>query len=160
MLTHVAQPQVLILGVGSPLMGDDGAGARAIELLQQQPDLPKTVELIDIGAPGWSLGAWFENQSSVVLIDAVQMGLPPGAWRKIDLRQESLLLEDPAFSLHQADLACGLLLAQELDLLPENLTLYGIQPACLEPGSPLSPAVESSLPELVHSIVKDVQRKP
>lgn len=160
MLTHLAQPQVLILGVGSPLMGDDGAGARAIELLQQQPDLPADVELLEIGTPGWSLGAWFENQSSVVLIDAVQMGLPPGAWQKIDLRQQRLVVEDPAFSLHQADLACGLILAQELDLLPQNLTLYGIEPACLEPGSPLSPAVESSLNELVHAIVKDVQRKP
>jgi len=160
LLTQGAQPQLLILGVGSPLMGDDGAGARAIELLQQQPDLPADVELREIGTPGWGLGAWFENQSSVVLIDAVQMGLPPGAWRKIDLHQDRLLLQETAFSLHQADLACGLVLAQELDLLPAQLTLYGIEPACLEPGSPLSPEVESSLNELVHSIVKDVQRKP
>ena len=159
MFNHAAQPRVTILGVGSPLMGDDGAGARAIELLQQQPDLPKEVELLEIGTPGWSLCAWFENRPSVVLIDAVQMGLAPGAWRKIDLHQDRMLLQEPAFSLHQADLACGLVLAQELDLLPAQLTLYGIEPACLEPGSTLSPEVESSLNELVHSIVKDVQRK-
>ena len=160
MFTQAEQAQVLILGVGSPLMGDDGAGARAIELLKQQPDLPEDVELLEIGTPGWSLSAWFENRSSVVLIDAVQMGLTPGAWRKIDLRQDRILLQEPAFSLHQADLACGLVLAQELDLLPPQLTLYGIEPACLEAGNSLSPEVESSLNELVHSIVKDVQRKP
>lgn len=159
MVTFAEQPQVLILGVGNPLMGDDGAGVRAIELLEQC-ELPANVHVKEIGTPGWGLGAWFENQASVVLIDAVQMGLPPGAWQKIDLHASRLLLEQPAFSLHQADLACGLLLAQELNLLPQNLTLYGVEPACLNPGSPLSPEVESSLTELVHSIVNDFQRKP
>lgn len=155
----MADTQVLILGVGNPLMGDDGAGPRAIELLEQRT-LPECVHLGEIGTPGWGLGAWFENQASVVLIDAVQMGLPAGTWRKIDLRASRLLFEQPVFSLHQADLACGLLLAQELELLPQNLILYGIEPACLVPGRPLSPEVESSLPELVQSIVNDFQRKP
>jgi hydrogenase maturation protease len=158
-VTSAAQSQeILILGVGNPLMGDDGAGVWAVELLEQC-DLPDHVRVSEIGTPGWGLGAWFENQTSVVLIDAVKMGLEPGAWQKIDLHTSRLFLHDSALSLHQADLACGLLLAQELDLLPQNLTLYGIEPACLEPGSPLSPQIKSSLTELVHAIVIDFWRK-
>ena len=76
--------QVLILGVGNPLMGDDGAGIRAVELLEQY-HLPEHFKVQEIGTPGWGLGAWFEGQASVVLIDAVQMGIEPGGWKKIDL---------------------------------------------------------------------------
>lgn len=151
--------EVLILGVGNPLMGDDGAGIRAVELLEQA-NLPDHIQVQEIGTPGWGLGAWFEGQTAVVLIDAVQMGLEPGAWKKIDLSQSRLSLAESVFSLHQVDLAGGLLLAQELDLLPPSLTLYGIEPADLTPGASLSPQVVSSLPRLVNSIVDDFQRKP
>lgn len=151
--------EVLILGVGNPLMGDDGAGIRAVELLEQY-HLPDHIKVQEIGTPGWGLGAWFDGQTAVVLIDAVKMGLEPGRWKKIDLRQSRLLMPESVFSLHQVDLANGLLLAQELDLLPPSLTLYGIEPANLAPGSSLSPQVGSSLPELVNSIVNDFQRKP
>jgi hydrogenase maturation protease len=151
--------EVLILGVGNPLMGDDGAGVRAVELLEQA-HLPDHIRVQEIGTPGWGLGAWFDGQTAVVLIDAVQMGLEPGSWKKIDLHQSRLVLPGAAFSLHQADLAGGLLLAQELDLLPQSLTLYGIEPADLTPGASLSPQVETGLPKLVNSILDDFQRKP
>lgn len=152
------QPEeILVLGVGNPLMGDDGVGARAIAMLAER-QLPPHIHLQEAGAPGWGLASWFEHHNSVVLIDAVQMGLSPGDWQKLDFSQVRLLAEEPAFSLHQPDLACGLALAQELDLLPSNLVLYGIQPADLTLGSPLSLPVEARLPELVNSIVQDLQR--
>jgi hydrogenase maturation protease len=148
---------VLVLGVGNPLMGDDGVGIRAIELLADC-DLPENIRIEEIGTPGWALGAWFENQSSVILIDAVQMGLEPGSWKKLDLRETKLLAQEPAFSLHQPDLANGLELAQELRLLPANLVLYGMEPADLIPGNPLSPLIEKNMPEFVNTIAKDIRR--
>jgi hydrogenase maturation protease len=149
--------EVLVLGVGNPLMGDDGIGLRAIELLAAC-DLPSNIRIEEIGTPGWAIGAWLENTSSVILIDAVQMGLKPGSWKKMDLREEKLFVQEPAFSLHQPDLACGLELAQELGLLPQNLVLYGMEPADLTPGNPLSPQIANNLPELVNTIAKDIQR--
>lgn len=156
-MNPVRPDELLILGVGNPLLGDDGAGIRAVELLQQQ-NLPDYIQIQEIGTPGWGLGAWLEGRSSVILIDAVQMGLAPGTWRRIDLDEVQLLMEEPAFSLHQPDLACGLALAQELNILPGKLTLYGIEPADLEPGSPISPSVNANLPRLVESIVEDLRR--
>lgn len=66
-------------------------------------------------------------------------------------------MEDGALSLHQPDLAHGLALAQALELLPQSLVLYGIQPACLEAGACLSPAVINSLPGIIESILNDVE---
>ena len=63
------------------------------------------------------------------------MGLEPGSWRRFRPEEVKLWLQDGDLSLHQPDLACGLALAQALDLLPEHLVLYGVQPAQTEPGA-------------------------
>jgi len=148
---------VLVLGIGNPLMGDDGVGCQVIELLAEC-SLPPNVKIEDAGLPGWGLPAWFEGCSNVILVDAVQMGQPPGSWRRFRPEQVRMELEGDALSLHQPDLACGLALAQALDLLPENLVIYGIEPAAVNPGEALSPAVRLSLPNVVTSILNDLEK--
>ena len=148
---------LLVLGIGNPLMGDDGFWNQVIELLAER-DLPPNVKIEDAGLPGWGLPAWFEGWANVILVDAVQMGQSPGSWRRFRPEEVRLELETDALSLHQPDLACGLALAQALDLLPENLLLYGIEPAETRPGASLSREVRASLPEVVDSILNDVKR--
>ena len=156
----------LILGFGNPLCGDDGAGAKVIELLPKH-QLPYNVSVMNAGLPGWSLPSWFEGWQTVILIDAMEMGEMPGTWRKIHLRPISENIQagdDPIkfkqkseiFSIHQPDLANGLALAEALDLLPSNLILYVIQPLTIEVGYSLSEAVQKSLPGLIESILDDL----
>jgi len=151
---RVPQP-VLVLGIGNTVMGDDGAGVRAIERLAELP-LPPHVRLQAAPLPGWDLPNWLEGWDAVILVDAVKMNQPPGAWRRLTLEEIRLLLEDGALSLHQPGLAAGLALAQALDRLPKSLTLYGIEPAEIAPGSGLSPAVETSLPDLAAGIYREL----
>lgn len=155
---ELPQPEeILILGIGNPLIGDDGAGIAAIELLSKCC-LPPNVTVQEIGTPGWGLGAWFAGRKTIILVDAVQMGQEPGSWRRFELDKIHSPVTQAAFSLHQSDLACGISLAQELDLLPEKISLYGIEPADLTPGASLSPQVAANLPALVETIVNDVRR--
>ncbi len=148
---------VLVLGIGNPSMGDDGVGNQVIELLAEKP-LPPDVKIEDAGLPGWGLPVWFEGWSNVILVDAVQMGRSPGTWRRFRPEELQVEMENDALSLHQPDLACGLALAQALDLLPENLVLYGVEPADVNPGEALSPAVRQSLPDVVASILNDIEK--
>jgi hydrogenase maturation protease len=148
---------VLVLGIGNPLMGDDGVGIRVIEILKQEP-LPAGTQVEEAGLPGWGLPAWFEGRSSVILVDAVQMGREPGEWKRFNARDIQIILEDSALSLHQSDLACGLALSQALNVLPENLVLYGIQPAETATGAVLSPDVDIKLPDIVESIRNDLEK--
>ena len=148
---------LLVLGIGNPLMGDDGVGNQVIELLAEK-DLPPNVKIEDAGLPGWGLPAWFEGWSNVILVDAVQMGQSPGSWRRFQTEEVQFVLENDALSLHQPDLACGLALAQALELLPENLVLYGVEPAVVNPGEALSPAVRHSLSDVVASILNDLEK--
>lgn len=150
------QQDLLILGVGNPIMGDDGAGIRAVELLSAR-DLPANVRVMEAGTPGWGLASWLEGFSSVILVDAVQMGLPPGTWRRFRPEDVQVLLQDQAFSLHEPDLACGLALADALDVLPENLVIYGIEPEQTLPGSALSPEIIANLQPMVDKIIEEAE---
>jgi len=147
--------ETLVLGIGNTLCGDDGVGSYVVEELAKHA-LPPGAQVQDAGLPGWGLPTWLEGWKSVFLIDAVDMALPEGSWRSFRFVDERYLLQEEALSLHQADLACGLALAQELNLLPENLYIYGIQPANRTPGSSLSPVVRACIPELVTQIIQDL----
>jgi len=159
--------ETLVLGVGNPLCGDDGVGSYAIEMLveallptgcSQSADrnLPPGIQVQDAGLPGWGLPSWLEGWNSVFLVDAVEMGQEPGSWRKFYPEDVQYGLDDETLSLHQPDLACGLALAQALNMLPEHLVIYGIQPADTSPGAPLSPRVSACLPELIEQILYDL----
>lgn len=151
-----SQGETLILGVGNPLYGDDGVGPRLVEILTERL-LPSNVQVQDAGLPGWGLPCWLEGWKTVFLVDAVDMGLEAGSWRRFRPEDVKLWLQDGNLSLHQPDLACGLALAQALDLLPEHLYLYGVQPAQTEPGSPLSRQVSACLCGLADQILLDVR---
>lgn len=150
----VPQP-VLVLGIGNTVMGDDGAGVRAVERLAKLP-LPAHVRLQVAPLPGWDLPNWLEGWDAVILVDAVKMNQPPGAWKRLPLEEVRLLMEGGTLSLHQPGLAAGLALAQALDRLPKKLTLYGIEPAEVAPGSDLSRAVQASLPDLAAGIYREL----
>jgi hydrogenase maturation protease len=150
------QGETLILGVGNPLYGDDGAGPRLVEMLAER-NLPPNVQVQDAGLPGWGLPSWLEGWKTVFLVDAVDMGLEAGSWRRFRPEEVKLWLQDGELSLHQPDLACGLALAQALDLLPEQLVLYGVQPGQTDPGAPLSQQVSASLRGLADQIIFDAR---
>jgi len=153
----VRDPQpagLLILGIGNPVMGDDGAGALAIERLMKER-LPENVCLQEAGTPGWGLASWLEGWNSVILVDAVEMGAQPGSWRRFQVDETRMLTQDRAYSLHESDLAGGLALADALGMLPERLVIYGIQPARITPGEPVSDELDAPLDEIVAQIVKE-----
>jgi hydrogenase maturation protease len=156
-MTGITQDRdrTLVLGIGNPLCGDDGLGPRAVELLAAG-GLPQGVVAQEAGTPGFGLVSWMEGWNRVILVDAVKMGLPPGSWRRLDgLDLNPLAIADP-LSLHEPDLANGLALAQALDMMPEQLTIYAVEPAGIEPGRKLSTAVRSVLPEIVEKILEEL----
>ena len=74
--------KVLILGVGNPLRGDDGAGPHLIEQLNGKID----AALLDCGeVPENFLGKIVElRPDTILIIETVHLGAPPGAAAIID----------------------------------------------------------------------------
>lgn len=147
------QGEVLVLGLGNPWMGDDGAGAGVVELLQAR-HLPSwmRVQTADI----WDLPASLEGKARVILVDAAQMGFPPGTWKRFTPQEANLFTNLDFHSLHQAGVAEALALAQALGFNTDHVVCYGIEPATLEGGQGLSPAVQAALPGLIDAILSEL----
>lgn len=148
---------VLVLGFGNQLYGDDGAGIRVVQILANR-SLPPGVHVELAGLPGWGLPSWLEGWKSVILVDAVDMGLSPGEWRRFSLPEVRLWLKHAPISLHQPGLADGLILTDTLNMLPDRLWIYGIQPADTSAGSELSIEVSNGLSEMLADIVGFLER--
>ena len=173
---YTVQPQTLVLGFGNPLWSDDGAGIAAVTLLEMQ-ELPPGVRVEAAGTPGYGLAAWLQEASQpdpslpsgqspslpsapslqrLILIDAAHMEQTPGTWLRFTPEQVRLIANGAIVSLHQADLSNGLALAQALDILPEEVLFYGIEPERLQEGLELSPTVRASLPQMVDEILVEL----
>jgi hydrogenase maturation protease len=154
-LEDVKENEILILGIGNPLCGDDGAGIRLAEIIAEG-ELPQGVQIEQAGLPGLGLPTWLEGRATVILLDAVEMGLAPGDWRRLEWGQVDFAMQEGALSLHQPDLSSGLALAQALSLIPERLEIYAIQPGTTEPGAAMSAEVSAILPGLADIILDEL----
>ncbi len=149
-----ASAEIRIIGLGNPLMGDDGLGPEAVRRLKEIP-LLENVEVIDGGTGGLSLLHLMEGAKHVLFIDAVEMGAPPGTFRVFDDAQLRNLASQDSPAIHNCALPEVLALAQCLgDLCP--VRLYGVQPQKVERGIGLSPPVEQALDRLIEEIQSDL----
>jgi hydrogenase maturation protease len=146
----------LILSLGNPLRADDGVGAAVVEALREH-QLPPDVELIDGGAPGLETVLYFEGRSRVIVIDAADMGLESGEWRRFTLADIRLKSNDMALrgTLHYAGLAEAISLAEAMDALPAELVIYGVQPESLDWQAGLSEAVSIAAEEVAWQIADE-----
>lgn len=142
---------VRIIGVGNPLMGDDGVGIAIVERLRGLT-LPDEVEVVDGGTGGLTLLHLMEGAAVVLLVDAAEMGEPPGTVRRLGL-EEIRPDGEAAISLHQAGLAEVFALGRELGMLPPRLVVFGVQPSSVEQRIGLSPPVETALPAVVAQVL-------
>jgi hydrogenase 3 maturation protease len=150
-LSDKLKGKVLILGVGNPLRGDDGAGPYLLERLRGQVE----ATLLNCEeVPENYLGKIAENQPDIVLIiDALDFGLSPGA--------ATLLEEDElggvGRSTHHAPL--HLFMRCVKAETGAKIVILGIQPQSLELGSPISDEVKETLGFLQDMITKALSRR-
>ncbi len=129
----------VILTVGNGMMGDDAAGPLLASLLQRSP------------AAGWHVmdgGSTPENvmhrvralmPKRVLVVDATEMELEPGAVRRIDDR---FIAEQFIMTTH--DLPLSFLIAALRESVTE-VHFLGIQPSLVAFGYPMSAAVEQAV---------------
>ena len=152
-------PSVLVLGLGNPLRGDDGAGCQVIEELSRR-ELPLGIELLDGGAIGLGLLDLMEGWERVILVDAAEMGRRPGEFLRL-MPDDVLLISKPdSFSFHHAGLSEALALADALGRPLPEMVIFGIQPQKIGWGEGLSPAVEAALPALTDAVLNEINDPP
>jgi len=154
----MSKPQIrtLVIGLGNPLMADDGAGVAVLERLRADWDIPPEVELIDGGTWGMNLLPMVESTHDLILVDAIRSGAVPGALTVLE-RSELPRYFALKLSPHQIDLREILALAELRGLLPENLVAIGIEPERVEMEMGLSPRVSAGLTKLADLVVERLE---
>ncbi|MFO7172950.1 MAG: hydrogenase maturation peptidase HycI [Bacillota bacterium] len=136
----------LVMTVGNELMGDDAAGPLLARRLSEAP------------IPGWTVldcGPVPENHlhrvremapDLVVVVDACEMGLPPGSVRRIP---EGRIAGEFFLTTHRLPLSFVLGALRELGA---EVLLVGIQPRAVAFGLPVSPEVERAVAEVYEGL--------
>ncbi len=130
-----------ILGVGNELNGDDAAGVRVVRELSARLSATPGVLLIDGGtAPENYTGPIRRFRPDLVIqVDAAEQEEAPGTTTWVDWR------EADGLSASTHTLPPSVLAKFLVSELGCEVALIGIQPASLELGEPLSPAVERAV---------------
>jgi hydrogenase maturation protease len=136
--------KIVILGIGNLLMSDDGIGVHAAQALAQNP--PPGAEVVDAGTDVLSALPFLEDASHALLIDAVRAGGSPGTLYCFSESDMSARIGTP--TAHAVSLLASRHLLPPGARWPE-ITILGVEPALLEYGMTLSPAVAAVLPQVV-----------
>jgi len=152
-----SERNIVVLGIGNLLKGDDGVGVRVIEALASR-SLPDDVECIDGGTGGPTLMIHVEGARALIVVDAVNLGAPPGAVRAFSLEEIEDTGGPACFSLHDVGILPMLDLARALGTLPPVVRIVGVQPERFDLGDRLTPAVEDAVPRAADLVMKEIER--
>lgn len=157
--------KALILGLGNPLRGDDGLGPAVIAWLQEH-GLPADIVAVDGGTAGLELVLTLMGYQQALIVDAADIGRAPGEWIRFTPDLQPVLdqavgrLEEkgPLLSLHTAGLAEALALGAALGVLPEEVVIFGVQPARLDWSPGLSAEVQAAVPVVGREMLRYAQQ--
>lgn len=145
----VTNSNILILGIGNYLMGDEGVGVHTALRLQEMA-LPAQIEIVDGGTGGFHLLQYFEDHDTVILIDATLDGNAPGTIRLIEPR---FAQDFPrAMSTHDIGLRDMVSALQWMEKMP-HIYLFVISIETIQQqGIELTPAIENAMPLLLEKV--------
>jgi len=157
--TQVSLPSsTLVIGLGNPILGDDGVGWKVVERLKSSlttPHLPLETDCVSLG--GLSLMERMLGYERVILVDSMETGQSPlGSVRVIPLEA----LTDPSAghsaSAHDTSLITALRTAETMGLpIPKSVEIVAIEAKNVYDFSEeLSPPVMAAVPQAVEKVME------
>ena len=147
--------KTLVLGLGNPILGDDGVGWKVAEAVQAILGNAVEVDFASLG--GLSLMERTLGYQRVVLIDCLETGLAPiGTVQSLPLAE----LADPSAghsaSAHDTSLITALQAAQSMGAdVPSRVDVVTIEASLsLDFTEVLSPAIAAAVPVAVQEVLK------
>jgi hydrogenase maturation protease len=153
-----APKPIRIVGIGNVLMGDDGLGPYAIQVLKARFRFPEHVELIDGGTPGLDFLPYIADARSVIVIDTVSSAAESGTLKVYRDRDIIGSAPPPRLTPHQPGLREALMATELTDASPDEMVLLGVVPETLEQGTTLSDPVEAAVELVVDAVVVELER--
>ncbi|PDV99337.1 HyaD/HybD family hydrogenase maturation endopeptidase [Candidatus Chloroploca asiatica] len=146
----------LILGLGNPIMSDDGLGSHACQQLQRWYGTLPDVVVFDGETLGLHLLPQLVGVANLLMVDAVVTDDPPGSLVRLEGEAITAGMARQ-LSLHHVGLAELLALGSLEGAMPSRCVLWGMVPARLELGTALSATVAARLPALLDAVAAELQ---
>jgi hydrogenase maturation protease len=154
----------LIIGLGNPILGDDGVGWVIAQNLKNKFDSDSRLEFEFLSLGGLSLMERLTGYQKVILIDALSSGLnPKGKVVYFPLSEVPDLTTGHTSSAHDTSLRNALNLGRSMGIdLPkdENIIVIAIEAENVYDFSEeLSPLVAAAVPEAVNLVIDIISKK-
>lgn len=142
-----------VIGMGNYSKSDDGIGLHLIEKLSSIPSLPFIP--VEIAHDILRLQTYFnEDTESILIIDAVKMGLRPGEYKFFSPGDVESKKEVLGFSTHEGDILKIIELSKTLNLYMPNISIMGIEPDVMNIGMNISVGLNERMQEYVGEIMR------
>jgi hydrogenase maturation protease len=160
-------PKTLVIGLGNPILGDDGVGWRVAEALRnadfgfraetdsaiRNPQSEIEIDCFALG--GLSLMERMVGYDRAIVIDAVTTGQPPGAVSCVRLADLGDFSTVHTSAAHDTSLQNALKVGRKMGAhLPETVMVVGVEADRLYDFSEdLTPAVAAAVPRAVQAVL-------
>jgi hydrogenase maturation protease len=151
---------VLVAGVGNLLLSDEGFGVHVARALMAEPRrLPAGAEVVEAGTSLFNAAIEVAGRTRLIVVDAIRRGGEPGTLHRFEVDARWLRDGAPAapLSLHDWSVFDSLRAMAAMGRLPPRVTLVGAEPASLEPGLALTPAVAAAAARIRAMILKELR---
>ena len=152
-------PSILVIGLGNPILGDDGVGWRVAAALQQDltadDSYAADVEIDSFALGGLSLMERLVGYNKAIIIDAVQTGQSfPGQVHELTLEDLPDLSTGHSTAAHDTSLQTALRLGRAMGaVLPDDVSIIGIEAEQVyEFSEELTPDVAAAVPIAVQKV--------
>jgi hydrogenase maturation protease len=148
--------KTLVLGLGNPILSDDGVGIQVAHEVANQLNNPQ-VTVAETSAAGLSLLDSIVGYDKVIIIDAIQIkeGNTGQIYR---MGIEDFSLTKHFSSPHQVNLVTALELGKMLNLaMPQEITIFAVEAKDITNFSEkCTPKVEQAIPEVVKMVLQEL----
>jgi hydrogenase maturation protease len=160
--TTIAQPKVLVAGIGNIFLGDDGFGVEVVKRVLAGP-FPAHARVVDFGIRGFDLTyALQDGYDTVILVDAYPHGQPPGTVSLIEPDVNQLdAVNEAVVETHGMNPLMVLRMARAMGGNLKRVLLIGCEPATFggeEGHMGLSPTVEAAIEGAVQMVLSTVRK--
>lgn len=150
--------KTLVLGLGNPILSDDGVGIKVAHEVASQLNNPQ-VTVSETSAAGLSLLDSIVGYDKAIIIDAIQTekGQAGQVYR---MKTEDFSLTKHLSSPHQINLATALELGKMLNLaMPQKITVFAVEAKDVTSFSErCTPEVEQAIPGVIKMVLQELSQ--
>lgn len=152
--------KTLVLGLGNPILTDDGVGVRVAEIVRARLLDKAHIDVTEISVGGLTLMEAMIGYDRVIVIDAIQKnGDRPGTIHRMTLEDlHAISPTQHSGSPHDTNLITALEIGKRMGMtLPQDIVIYAISVEnVIDFGDRLTPAVAAAVPQVVASILGEI----